>query len=333
MQVSIWLVRGLIGAVEHAGTPRDQFLTRAGIAPELVERGDLRLDLCAYMRALEAALDVSRDPGLGLRWGEHVGTGMYHVVGHLVEHAASLADGIAMAVRYSTLLAAGFEPQLIEQGERATLRLPYLVGNSRIVSFTAELALTAFQRMLQQYVGESARSARACFAYAAPAHAADYERIFAGAACFDQPFTEMQFPRAWLAQSHLHANSELRRLLQSHAEQELSELVHGGRFSERVERVLAQSDPRALPSMNDVARRLDISTRTLARRLQAEDVTFPELVESRRATQAKRLLAGRRMTIRQIADVLGFADTPAFHKAFRRWTGLTPKQYTASVSR
>jgi AraC-like DNA-binding protein len=172
-----------------------------------------------------------------------------------------------------------------------------------------------------------------CFAYRAPAHVADYRRVFSGSECFDQPFTEVQFPRAWLQQQQLYTNHELYTLLQTHADQELTRLANGVTMARRVEQVLATNDPCELPTMEAIARRLDVSARTLARKLQAEGVAYAKLVENRRSSEAKCLIARGRLSIQEVANRLGFADTPAFHKAFRRWTGLTPKQYAASVMR
>jgi AraC-like DNA-binding protein len=333
VQVSILLVRALISAVERAGASRDAFLALARIDPDDIALGQARLSVEDYTRAMEAALVVSHDPALGLHLGERAIPAMYHVVAHLVEHASTLGDGIEMILRYSSLLAAGFEPCLVEQGEYVALRLPYLTGEHPAVRLTAEFGMVGLMRMLRQFVGERVRPLRVCFAYAAPAHAQEYRRVFDGLECFGQPFTELVFPRAWLERAQLHADPELRNLLQSHADRELAQLERGGTIGERVQRVLASCDPRILPNMQDVARDLDISARTLARKLQLEGTSFVELVEQRRGSAAKGLLERRRLSIQEVADAMGFADAPAFHKAFRRWTGLTPKQYVATVFR
>ena len=333
MEVSIWLVRSLVRIVEDAGGSRAAFLSRAGLDPQLLERSEVRLALEDYMRTLDAAVEVSGNPALGLHLGEHASPAMYHLVAHLVEHASTLGEGIEMMLRYSELLASGFAPRLIDGAERVSLRLDYLRGDSGPIRLTAEFALAGMLRMLRQYLGESVSEHVACFAYPAPAYASEYRRVFAGAERFSQPFTEMQFPRAWLARSQLFANPALKNLLMSQAERELAQLEHGGGMVVRVQRVLAQSNPRDLPSMNDVARELDISARTLARKLQTEGVTYAALLDDRRTHAAKRLLEARRSTIQQVAHAMGFADAPAFHRAFRRWTGVTPKQYVESVRR
>jgi AraC-like DNA-binding protein len=319
--------------VERAGGSRARFLELAGIDPELVEQGKARLTVQDYMRALDAALEVSNDPALGLHLGEHASTTMYHVVAHVVEHASTLGEGVDTMLRYSGILATGYGPELVDYGDKVALRLAYLMGESIPVRFTAEFAMTGFMRFLRHFVGESARPDRACFAYRAPDHVAEYRRVFGGAECFAQPSTEMVFPREWLSRSRQFAMPELYSLLQTHAERELLALEQNTSTAARVLEVLERCRPSALPTMEDVARQLDISARTLARRLQVEQVTFAELVDRRRTSAAKSLLVARGLTIQQVATAMGFADAPAFHKAFRRWTGLTPKQYVSSVMR
>jgi AraC-like DNA-binding protein len=333
VQVSIFLLRGVVSVVERAGVARADYLARAGIDAALIERDDARLDLMDYVRALEAAMDSAGDPGLGLRLGQHTNSAAYHVVAHLAELAKTLGDAIDMILRYSGILAVGFEPCLIDECELVAWRLPYLIGESPAVRLTAEFAMSGFMRLLRQYMGEGVLPTSVHFAYRAPGHADEYRRVFGGRERFEQPFTEVKFPRAWLEHTQLYANRDLYTLLQSHAELELSRVSRGVTTVQRVEWVLASNDPRELPSMESVAHTLDISARTLARKLQAEGIAYAQLVENRRCAAAKCLLLGGRLSIQEVASALGFAGTPAFHKAFRRWTGQTPKQYVASVAR
>jgi AraC-like DNA-binding protein len=236
-----------------------------------------------------------------------------------------------MIVRYSAILAAGFEPQLIVSGERASLRLPALAGNSPALRLTAEFTVTGFLRLLRQYVGPATWPGRACFSYPAPAYAAEYRKVFAGIERFDQAFNGLEFPRAWLAQKQLFGNAELSNLLQSHAERELARLARGATVSERVQSLLAAHNPSELPSLIEAARELQMSARTLSRKLRAEATNYADLVEHRRASAAKSLLERNHSSIQETAYAMGFGDAQSFHRAFKRWTGLTPTQYLASV--
>jgi AraC-like DNA-binding protein len=82
--------------------------------------------------------------------------------------------------------------------------------------------------------------------------------------------------------------------------------------------------------MDEVARELGMSARSLRRRLQSEGISFSDLVTRNRVVTSKRLLEQPGASIQEIAFAMGFASPSAFHRAFKRWTGLTPKQYQDS---
>jgi AraC-like DNA-binding protein len=139
----------------------------------------------------------------------------------------------------------------------------------------------------------------------------------------------MSFPRAWLDRPQLYRSPDLHSLLKSRAESTLGRLEREATQTARVQQILAAQSPRQL-TMDEVARELGISRRSLRRHLAAEDTSFAELAERHRISAAKRMLESRGSSIQETAYALGFAAPAAFHRAFKRWTGMTPKQYQES---
>lgn len=331
MQISIHMVRAVVSAVEQAGGTREALLAGFGDLSELLARSEAWLSVSEYRRMVETALEVG--PVLGLHLGERASPVMFQLMAHLVQHASTLGEAIEMIARYSGLLAQGFEPRVVMlPDKRAALRFAFLAGDDATVRAMAELAMAGLMRLLQQYVGQNAYPERVCFAYAAPDHADEYKRVFRGREQFGQRFTELQFPQDWLTRSQLHTNPELYVMLKTHAERQLVVRQRRSTTSDRVEQLLATRDHRALPDMAKTARALGLSSRTLVRKLGSEGVSFADLVAKRRLSAAQRLLELRVLSVREVAEAMGFADAPAFHKAFRRWTGLTPTQYVESAS-
>ena len=76
-----------------------------------------------------------------------------------------------------------------------------------------------------------------------------------------------------------------------------------------------------------VATRLKMSTRTLHRGLAAEDTSFGEILSALRQERAARHLAEDRVSIAEVAFLLGFSELTSFHRAFKRWTGRTPAEF------
>ncbi|MFI5308023.1 MAG: AraC family transcriptional regulator [Polyangiales bacterium] len=329
MQVSILMVRALIGVIERAGASRDRFLGVAGIDARLLEDGEARMSAADYGRSLDAALAVSGDPAFGLHLGEQARSVMFDVLGPLAEHAATLRQCVETSARYARLLAEGHDPELHEQGDVAVIRLPSLRGEAAFVRVTAEFAMTALLPMLRHFAGDEARPTKVAFAYEAPAYVAEYERIFGGTARFGQAFTEMELPRAWLDKAQLYQSPELYAVLTAEAERTLGRLERDAPLRDRIERILEKHGPDEL-TMEDVARELEMSARSLRRRVLAEGVSYGELVTRNRMHTAKRMLERPNTSIQETAYAMGFASTAAFHRAFKRWTGMTPKQYRDS---
>lgn len=85
--------------------------------------------------------------------------------------------------------------------------------------------------------------------------------------------------------------------------------------------------------MAGIARRLGVAPRTLQRHLNDEGIGFKDLLDDARKARAKSLVATGELTMAAISRQLGFADTRSFHRAFRRWTSLTPPAYRRNVVR
>jgi AraC-like DNA-binding protein len=330
MQVSMMMVRALAGALEREGVSRERFLELAGLEQRSLEDAHARLSVGAYLRALDAALTVSGDPALGLHMGEHASPVMFDVLGPLAENAATLRQGIETLGRYSRLVAEGHDPQLVEAGEVAAIRFLFLRGNLPAVRLTAEFAMTGLLSMLRRFIGHLAEPHHVRFAYDAPPYAAEYERIFGAVVRFAQQHTEIEFPSVWLDRTHAYQSPDLHALLKTRAETMLGRLQREAALSQRVLQSLSACDPRQMPTMDDVARELGISARSLRRKLAAEGSKYGNLVERTLMNEAKRRLEDPRVSIQETAYAMGFAAPAAFHRAFKRWTGLTPKQYQSS---
>lgn len=327
MSVSILMVRALIDGVERAGVPRDRLLAAAGLEAARLDDSRERLTLAGYDRVQVAALELSGDPALGLHLAERSDSHVFDLLGHLTVQAGTLREAIEGILRYSRLLSVGPAATLHEQGEVASVRFDFPRFDSPSIRLPSELALTGLMRLLRIFVGPDAQPRAVCFAYAAPAYRAEYARVFGGVERFGQPFTGLELDRAWLERTQLHTNPELYSLLEAQAERALGRLARDSALVANVLERLGAADPRQPPAMDAVARELGMSARSLRRKLATEGTTYPHLFERARTRMAMRMLEDPQSSIQEVAFAMGFATPAAFHRAFKRWTGKTPKQY------
>lgn len=331
MNVSILVVRAFLEVVANAGVSPERFFAAAGLDATRLDDMDASLDLSELRALEEAALALTGDPALGIHMGERASATAYDAIGHLATHASTLRDSIEMLVRYSRVLS-DVRITFDERDDLATLTFRFTGRpDSPAVRLRAEMTVTGFVRLLRTYGGEDAVPHEVCFEHVAPPYRAEYTRLFGGIERFGQPATTIRFDRAMLARTTLHTSPRLRAILADEAERMLGRLDHGVTYAERLRELLGTREGGGAPTMTWVAGRLGMSVRSLRRRLSEEGVSFPKLVEEAQVTLAKRLLESPERSIYAVAFEMGFSDPSAFHRAFRRWTGMTPGQYRATL--
>ena len=115
--------------------------------------------------------------------------------------------------------------------------------------------------------------------------------------------------------------------LERHARSLESQLRDDHSLTERVRQCLVERLRDGEPEQREIARLLGLHERTLQRRLRAEQTTFAQLLDSVRSELARMFLGDPRLAVFEIAYLLGFSEPSAFQRAFRRWTGQTPREY------
>src|SRR5262249_47925385 len=125
----------------------------------------------------------------------------------------------------------------------------------------------------------------------------------------------------------IHADTYLNDLLLKYCEAALADRRDDmSRLRTRVENAISSLLPHGRALVEDVARSLGMSKRTLARRLSDEGLNFTEILQQLRCDLAVRYLDDRRLHVSKIAWLLGFNEVSAFTHAHKRWTGKAPSQ-------
>jgi AraC-like DNA-binding protein len=330
--VSSRVVIELVRAVERSGVARTEFLRAAGIEPEWLHSDDFRMRREDVFRLCQVALEVTRDPAFGLHWGEWITTSSFNLVSHLLAHASNLRSALDTLHRFGGLVTDEVRIELVEKGDTAEIRTLDMVDQPLpIRRLTAEMVTLGVLGLLRHFGGPKATVSRACFQYAAPDYRSEYTRIFAGAERFDQPYTGVAFARALLHAQSPQKDEDLYTTLSDLAARRLQRLQARAPYSVRVlHHLLQQRAPQQI-AMGQVARGLGVSVRSLHRRLTEEGRSYASLASEAAALRAKRLLDEGR-TIHETAHAMGFSKVSSFHRAFRRWTGVTPGDFSRRVS-
>lgn len=339
-KVGSWVVRGstvqansihkVIDAARMAGLDPAALLARVGLEASALAIPDARVPFAALAALYEEAAREANDPLFGLRVGASTNPGMFDVLGHATLSCATLRDAFITIARYLRVLVDGAEVTLTEDGALARVRYVIIDPDVGPHRHEVEATLGIVLRFLDAALGESFSPVGVAFAHPRPDELRDgsaHEAIFRSPVTFACPANELAFERRWLDHAMPRADAALAAILERHIVAMLATLPRRGDLIADMRARLADLLQRGEPPIQLVARALGVSTRTLQRRLRELGTSYAQVLDEVRKELALRYLGDLERSTADAAFLLGYAELSAFHRAFRRWTGMAPGEW------
>jgi AraC-like DNA-binding protein len=304
-----------------------------GVAPQRVCAGlgctleDLRCGAAISnhqaWQMIRRALRLTGRPDLGLELGIRENLSHFGLPGFAMSAARTFSQAAWIAERYQNQTGGISSMRLEYDDDHAAAIVDSNLQDESVLPFVVEEFFASCLAIGRQLVGDRFHLLTLEVTYPAPPYAERYRQMFACPVHFGSARNRAQIARSWLnAPIATHSAvvvAELGVLLEKEAEAK----ALPARFSAAVEQLLLRPGNARL-SINQVAAALQLSTRTLRRRLGEEGASFRELSERVRVQTAQHLLREQGMTVAAAAERLGFSDARAFRRAFKRWQGQVP---------
>jgi AraC-like DNA-binding protein len=212
---------------------------------------------------------------------------------------------------------------------RLRYRIDHPAGPHR---FGAQMALALPCLFGRETLGARFRLTGVYFTHDAPATTDDYVRAFGAPVAFRQPHDEVVLPASLLAERLPLADPALCEHLDRHLDRMLASAPRESELLGRVRRAIGEDVRNGLPNIEDVARRMHMSARSLQRRLLAARTSFQKQLDQVRHELSMQYLE-EDLALAEVAFLLGFSEPSNFHRAFKRWTGVTPAEARQRVRR
>jgi AraC-like DNA-binding protein len=312
------------------GHGSDHVRERLGLNETQLRDPDTRISLPLAARLLNDAVAQSGERDLGLIAAVEFDASHFGIDEYLARSRPTLRSVFEHTGRYLPLLLDGAQYTFEVRGELAysSLQLPAAL-EAHAAAY--EFALAAAVLRARRISGDASLAPHAVhFVHARPKDTSRHERLFGCALHFDQPVTQLVMSAHYLERRMPLAEPGLRELLERRADALLARLPQSGGYAEQV-LALADGELRTT-SAEHISGRLGVSERTLHRRLAAEGTSYRELIERVRKAAALRYLDQPR-SLEEVADLLGYASTQSFQRAFRRWMGTSPGSYQRQRAR
>jgi AraC-like DNA-binding protein len=326
---SVRVIQPFVRYLLRNGCDAEAWLAAHGLTMAALAERDRRVPHAQAMALLRDAARLSGDPAIGIHAARCDEPGDFDVLEYAAANCASVGEALQLAARFIPLMHDGVVMELDVVPPLAALRVRPLWGIEHDAA-AIEFLFASLLAYGSRSIGHPTRPLRVELAHAGPAGQAD-TRIY------DEVFREVRFGcdanTMWLTASalelpHCAPDRSLLEILTNHGDALLRQLSpRPPGIAERARSVIAETLLAGHSGADQIARRLAVSLRTLHRRLAEEGTSHGELVDEVRREQAMLHLASNQFSIGEIAFLLGFSHPNGFHKAFKRWTRMTPVQY------
>lgn len=317
-------IRAALRGAERQGRDCSALLREVGIQPAILDEPRARVAPEQFAHLVQLLWVFLDDEYLGFG-AQRSKLGTFAMMCYSLIHCRNLEKALRRGALFYQLFPDA--PEIRLQQEGAWVRLT--VDDRALWDldhFLVESLLVIWHRLGSWLIGQRIRLEQASFRHAAPAHLAEYDLIFPCPREFNAPQTGLLFHQRYLAMPLLQDERTLKLFLQHSPADLLARPDGGDSLISQIRRLLGR-DCEYWPDLEQVAEQLHTSPQTLRRRLREEGSSFQELKDHLRRDLAIYHLGRDELSIQVIAEQLGFSEPSAFHRAFKKWTGLTPGAY------
>jgi len=339
--VAAGYTRALLAYAVSRGADRQTLIEQSGLRAGGLDDADNRVPLENWVALMKTAISVCSDPAFALRFGEVVRTEDFSGALLIAGVAETVGEARTEMNRYARLIRDDDDDgssdllELVTDKEQVWLEFKNPRYNEN--PYLAEVGMTWCVRETQKmlavhYAGRPFLKA-IHFTHDEPSYRAEYDRVFGVPLIFGSDKNAMLVDKGFLSLRMPGSSPYALRVLSKHADDLLRRLENSKTIRGRVESLLIPSLHTGDATMETIAKRMGLSRQTLFRKLKAEGVTFENTLDELRRKMALHYLGQEKVSVNEAAYLLGFSEPAAFSRAFKRWTGSSPRTARTSTAR
>ena len=331
--LSVGFVHTLADAIQSHGLDPQPLLLQYGLDSARLAEAGARLSIPRYMRLGHAAIQLTGNPGLGLRMGQLSRLSQAGLAGVTAAQAPNVREAARALTRFEALYGSNYRGQssFHEDAEGAWLRFYSISPYNAYNRFVVDSIIAGWLFQLSALVQQPVQAQRIEIEFEAPDYSEQYSVLGDGHLLFGAESNQLRLNQHTLAlRNPQHCPSTWHLLLQL-CERELEQLTRTRSLRERITRLLGPMlNGGREPDLEEVAARLKLPTWTLRRKLAEEGTQFRAILNDTRRDLAMTYIRDTELAFGEIAYLLGFASAQAFQRAFRRWNNQTPGEFRRS---
>ena len=326
--ISIHHVKTALTGLNNHGFSNNEVLIEAGINPKLLELPTARVSENQMSSLVQQIRKVLDDEFMGFTKTACKLGAFEHMV-ESVRRCDNLREALQMGMSFYNLLTDDIHTTLLEQGNQAIIIIDFAHTELDPEYFYLEFWMIIWHRLASWIIGTRIPLNKTLLIHKVPKHANELSVMFPGPLLLNSNSNELQFDAYYLDQHLIRTPAEIDDFL-IHAPADLLTIPDNQHsLQNRITRLLDPTNQSELsfPSISALAKTLNISPQTLHRKLNHEGVSYQKIKDNIRRDVALTKLIQERLPVHHVAAITGFSESRSFTRAFKRWTGLSPREY------
>jgi AraC-like DNA-binding protein len=312
-------------ALDAAGCDGSALLAEAGFDLSHLGGPDARCPLSKTGTLWRVALEATGDEAFGVKLASYFTHTAFHALGYGLSASSSLKEAFERVQHYSHVVSDAVGYRFYRCGAEYHF---YIEPRTEVPIESIDALVGTHLRMCRSLIGREFSPLSVELRRPRPTVIDDFERLWRAPLRFNADHNRLRFDTTSIERVLDSGNPELARLSDAVSARYLARIERHN-MEARVRTVLAQRLQHSEPTQEQVAEILNVSARTLQRKLGDSGTTFKKIVDETRHAQALAHFSMPQMSVNEVAHLLGFSCTSSFTRAFRRWTGLSPSQWRA----
>jgi AraC-like DNA-binding protein len=327
--VPIQYVKALLKAAVFRGLDRDKLLLEAGITSELLGNNKTRLSAATYANFSHLISEELQD-----EFGGFMNTpckpGTYEMMCYACINCPTLETFLLRGIKFYGLVTDSIELELSKDDKDAQYVLSTQPGTEDPDNFLAFILLGIVHRLSSWVIDQPLILKSVSFTHSRPGTASEYNFLFKAPIKFDQADNSLNFSSSYLDMPVQQSDQTLQEFLAKPELQLMGLSSSDNSLVVKVKRLIKDKVSTEFPEFESIAEHLHSTTVTLRRRLREEGSSYQQIKDDLRRDTAIFNLGKGSMSIEQVAESVGFSEPTSFFRAFKRWTGVTPRAYVSN---